>query len=585
MGRHPPRANRRTRGKALKGRIFADAEFLASADLEGRGIGTDGLEKAASWIEARFAEIGLQHAGEGDTYRDAFDVAVRGTLTTATLQIGDTRISARDARPLSYSSSATVDADAVYMGYGIVTKEHNYNDYAGHHGDHEVTGKVVVLSRYEPQRQDTDSRFLGVQPIRESDIRFKAMEAKHRGAVAVIVVNPPVQAREKDEVIPFGEGPTDIGIPVIHMSHAAATRAFGRDLEAARAQIDATGAPNGGLALTRVKLEVAIAREQTTIANIVGVLPSANPIDASVIVIGAHYDHLGYGGDSSLRPGVKAIHHGADDNASGVAVMLELARLLKGAELRRDVVFVAFTAEESGLLGSAHFVADGPLKGRTLGAMVNLDMAGRLRDGALHVSGSGTGEGLQYLIQRSSVGLPFRLTLDPDGHGPSDHMSFYLAQTPVIALFTGTHGEYHSPGDTADLLNADGMATIATFALRLTEALTQRDALPAYVLVQGVSGGDRGGSGKRGYGPGFGSIPAFGDTNTVGVRVSGARPDSPAAKAGLQADDVIVRFGTVDVTGLDDFTFALRQHHSGDKVDVVVERGGERLTLQAILGR
>lgn len=571
-------------GKPETSRIFADAEYLASAPLQGRGIGTQGIETAAAWLEERFAMLGLQAAGDSGGFRDSFDVAIRGTLKRSALSVGGKTVATKDISPLAFSSSSTVDADAVYVGYGISSKEFAYDDYQGPHGAIDVTGKVVVLSRYEPQRHDATSRFLGVQPIRESDIRQKALQAKHRGAAAVIIVNPPAEAHETDTVIAFGDGPTDIGIPVVHMSHAAGARAFGASLEAARAQIDASGEPNSGLALPRVALTVTIEREHTTVSNIVGVLPAATPIDDRLVVVGAHYDHLGFGGDSSLRPGTKAVHHGADDNASGVAVMLELARILQKSDLSRTVVFVAFTAEESGLLGSSHFVTNGPLKGRTIGAMINLDMVGRLRDGGLHVSGVGTGEGLQHIAQAASVGLPFRMTTDPDGYGPSDHMSFYLAQVPVLAMFTGTHAEYHTPDDTSDLLNADGMAQVATYTLRIVEALTKRPTLPAYVQVQSSSGGDRGGSGGRGYGPRFGSIPAFGDTTTKGVKVSGARPDSPAAKAGLQADDVIVRFGTYDVSGLDDFTFALRQHQSGDTVEVVIERGGERQTLRATLG-
>lgn len=571
-------------GKPQARQMLADASHLASPEMEGRGIGTKGHDLATVWLVQQFEAIGLEPAGS-EGFEQSFDVAVSGELESASLTIGDTTLTSRDFRPMGFSSSGQLtNAESVFVGYGIRSREFDYNDFATRYGDIDLKGKVAVMSRFEPQRHDASSRFHGEASIRESDLRHKSLQAKHLGAAAVIIFNPAPEQRETDALMEFGANPSDLGIPVIHLRYEAARRVFGDELFESLKSIDASGQPASGKGLRPISLQVEIDRSQEKVSNVVGTLKANERIDDKVIVVGAHYDHLGMGGESSMRLGVHAIHPGADDNASGTAMMLELARRLQDSKRGRDIVFIAFTGEESGLLGSAHVIQSGLIPREQLGFMLNLDMVGRLRDGALHISGVGTGEGLLDDIRRAALHLPFHLTFEHDGYGPSDHMSFYLAQTPVIALFSGTHEDYHAPSDTADKLNPEGMADIATLALRLMENLSLRETLPAFAQVESRSGGDQGGTGgRRGYGPGFGSIPAFGD-NSEGVRVSGARPNSPAARAGLQADDLIVRFADYDVRSLEDFTFALRQQDEGANIEVVVLRKGERVTLQATLG-
>lgn len=581
----PPAQIEETTGKPEIDRIFGDIEVLASAEYGGRGLGTEGLELAAKFLETRLGELGLQPAGENGTFRDSFNVAVKGVLQSASLSVNGKAVPAEGFRPFSFSASGNVEADALYLGYGIKSDDHQYNDYAGAHGDIDVTGKVVVIHRFEPQRHDPASRFGGVQPIQASDLRFKVMEAKHRGAAAVVIVNPTVQGTEDDSLMRFGSSPSDLGIPVIHLSSSAAEAAFGPRLQQMAAAIDESGQPASGAPLGKIKLSVEITREQATIANIVGLIPANEKIDDQLIVIGAHYDHLGMGGESSTRPNLDEIHPGADDNASGTAAVLEIARLAKSAKLGRDIAVVFFTAEESGLLGSAHFVSNGPLKERKIAAMLNLDMVGMLRDNALTVSGTASGKQMAEVARRAQSGLGLNLTLDKSGHGASDHMSFYLQQIPVLALFTGTHEHYHNPDDVPANLQKDGLVTVTTYGLRALVDLANLAIAPEYIAPRAPrGGGDRGGSGSRGYGPSFGSIPAFGETPGGGVRVSGARPGSPAEQAGLQADDVIIRFAGVDVTGLEDYTFALRQQKPGAEVEFTVRRNGEEVNLKATLG-
>lgn len=571
-------------GKPQPRQMLADATHLASDDMEGRGIGTKGHDLATAWLVETFESIGLE-PWTGDDYRDYFEVATDGELKRSTLRIGDTQVPESGFLPLSFSSSAELEAEAIFVGYGIQSREFDYDDYATRYGPLDLEGKVAVMARFEPQRHDAESRFHGAAPIRESDLRHKVLEAKHRGAVAVIIVNPEPKGNEKDVRIAFGTSPSDLGVPILHLRHEDARRHFGKTLFETLQKIDESGKPDSGTALGTVAIQVEIERKMQRVANVHGVVRATDPIDDHVLVVGAHYDHLGFGHDSSLRPGVHAVHAGADDNASGVSMLLELARRFQASPARRDMVFIAFTGEESGLLGSAHVLRDALVPQDRLGFMLNLDMVGRLRDGQLHVSGVGTGEGLQGVLRRAAAGLPLRLRIDLDGHGPSDHMRFYLAQTPVLSMFSGTHEDYHTPSDTPDKLNSEGMQTIATLSLRVLDILGHADALPAFQKVESRSGGDHGGDGSsRGYGPGFGSIPSFGDTQTNGVRVSGARPDSPAARAGLQADDVIIRFGAYNVHNLEEFTFALRQHQDGDTVEVIVLRAGDEHTLTATLG-
>ncbi|HXG04122.1 MAG TPA: M28 family peptidase [Candidatus Binatia bacterium] len=305
-------------------------------------------------------------------------------------------------------------------------------------------------------------------------------------------------------------------------------------------------------------------------ANVIGVLPGRDPERRhEAVVIGAHYDHLGRGAPGS--PAAGAIHHGADDNASGTAVVLALARAFAEAGgAPRTLVFVAFAGEELGLLGSARYVEQPPVPlARTI-LMINLDMVGRLRAGRLHVGGVDSGHGLRALVEQAAGGLPLDLQLHGDPWTPSDHTSFYAAGVPVLFLFTGLHPDYHQPGDTWNKINAEGLATVAAFAARVTSAAVTAPP-PLYVRLEPPA--------RR---PLFGIAPDLA-ADLSGVRVAGVRPASPAERAGVQPGDVIVRFGGADVRTLEDLTSALRDRRAGDRVEVVVRRDGREHTFFAVL--
>jgi membrane-associated protease RseP (regulator of RpoE activity) len=297
------------------------------------------------------------------------------------------------------------------------------------------------------------------------------------------------------------------------------------------------------------------------------------------VVVGAHYDHLGYGGDGSLQVGSKDIHNGADDNASGTVSLLELARRIKAndAAARRRIVFIAFTGEERGLLGSAEYVRNPVFPLESTVAMINLDMVGRLKDDKLTVFGTDTSKEWNHEIDQAAQANSLTIIKKPEGFGPSDHSSFYAKQIPVLHLFTGTHTEYHRPNDDWPLINFVGMERIIRFTQQLVEWAAVTSPKPSYVQVTGRAELERDGS--RPY---FGSIPDFG-TNEKGYAIQGVGPGSPAEKGGLKGGDIIVKLGDQAITSLDDFDLALRKYSAGQQIDVVVKRAGAEVTLKVTL--
>lgn len=317
------------------------------------------------------------------------------------------------------------------------------------------------------------------------------------------------------------------------------------------------------------------------VKNVVGILPGRGPLAGEVVVLGAHYDHLGRGGAGmgSLDPdSVGVIHNGADDNASGTAALLEAARLLRGRLQgdRRTVVFVAFTAEESGLIGSGWYVQHPPHPADSTVAMINFDMVGRLRDDHLLALGAETAPEFPALLDSINARHGFDLKASGDGWGRSDHASFYAAHIPVIHFFTDLHEQYHRVSDDPDLINSAGIAKVATFAADLTIALATRPGRPTYVSIPRpvIASGNR---------ASLGTIPDMG-SSPGGVRLSGVREGTPAADAGIRAGDVIIRIGEHAIADLNDMQNALTTYRPGDVVTVVVRRGEAEQSFTVTLG-
>ena len=332
----------------------------------------------------------------------------------------------------------------------------------------------------------------------------------------------------------------------------------------------------------RVVGEVDVIRTEAEVKNVVGILEGDGPHADETIVIGAHYDHLGFGGEGSFVPALREIHNGADDNASGITALLEIARILSSREKKpsRRIVFIAFTAEERGLIGSARYCKEPLFPMDKTVAMLNLDMVGRLTDDKLIIQGGDTAEEFTPLVDKFNADkYKFKITHNGGGFGPSDHSSFYAKQVPVMHFFTGLHSDYHRPSDDFEKVNADGLVRVAEIVADTAAALAEASARPKYLESKATGptmnrGGDR---------PYFGSIPDFAQSEP-GYGISGVTKASPADKGGLKGGDVIIKFGQDKVTNLDDFDAALRRFKAGDKVPVVVKREGKEVTLQVILG-
>ncbi|MEP6690679.1 MAG: M28 family peptidase [Gemmatimonadaceae bacterium] len=300
------------------------------------------------------------------------------------------------------------------------------------------------------------------------------------------------------------------------------------------------------------------------------------------LVVGAHFDHLGRSSFGALDPDAKGvIRPGADDNASGTAAVLELARIFAERPAARSIVFVNFTGEELGLLGSAYFVEHPPVSLDSVTAMINFDMVGRLRNDRLIVYGDSSADEMPSIVRDANVAPALTISAIADGFGPSDQSSFLAKNIPVLHLFTDVHEDYHRASDVAGKINADGEARVIDYAARVIRSIADR---PARLTFHRVATRQTA-SGASGYGSAyFGSIPDMGATDASGLRLTGVREGSPADKAGIRAGDVLVEFGGLAIKDLYVFTDALRAHKPGDVVDIVIQRGGERLRLTATLG-
>ena len=542
-------------------RYLADVAWLADDARGGRGLGTPGLAASADWLEEQFAGIGLAPAAGDAGYRQSFRAVAgveRGPGTRLTVA-GDDAPEGDFVVP-GFSASATVSAPVVFAGWGLVSEEHGIDDYA----DVDAEGRIVLVRRFAPQdgafEDDTLRRRL-------SDLRYKAFTARERGAVALLVADLPVDGDEREEApLPAmrvdPQGGAGIAVAVIKRAWAE------RILE---------GPAN-------LSLTTEVVEQTHEVDNIVGRLSAGQRLPGAV-VLGAHYDHLGFGGASSLAPDAHEPHNGADDNASGTAALLEAARVLSARrdELGRDVIFVAFTGEENGLLGSSHFTREPPPGAAPEGlvAMLNMDMVGRLRNNRLSVLGGDSAEEWDSVIQPNCAALQIDCELGGDGYGPSDQMSFYAAGVPVLHFFTGAHDDYHKPSDDTALINAGGGVRIANLVAEVALELTGLDGLTYVASEAPAPMGD-----VRSYGASLGTIPDYTGSpdDRPGMRLAGVRPGGPADLAGLQRGDWIVELGGREIRDIYDLMYVLREARPGEESTVVVERDGERIERPVTFG-
>jgi len=566
--------------------IRSGVRKLADDRMEGRGLGSAGIRRAADWIEGRLCAAGLSPAF-GDSYRQPIQVKTGVVLVAGNRLEG---VAEDDWTPLGFSSSGEFAGELVFAGYGIEAPEIGYEELSGL----DLMGKVVLMLRYEPQEKDEASPFSGRRPSRFSALRYKSLQARERGAVAVIFVTGPLQDEGKNKVpVLKNDGPeSPAGIPALHVKTSVAQmwlKAAGVDLKNFQEQVDRDLVPRS-LGATGVRLggRVALDPIQTPSENLAGIIPGRGALAREYVVVGAHYDHLGMGGERSMQPNVTAVHNGADDNASGVVTALLVGERLRGA-LRnvpdhRSVIVVLFTGEEVGLAGSSRFVGDSPFPLERAVAMINLDMVGRLRNDTLLALGSESAAEWAGAIEAAARAVPgLKVTGRGDGYGPSDHTSFYASGIPVLHLFTGVHDAYHTPSDDPDTVDADGAARVALFTETLAARLARDAARPTY--ARSTAGPPLAGD-SRGYGAYLGTIPDYRamEAEEGGVLLADVRAGGPAARAGIRGGDRIVEMAGTRIENLHDMTYALQDHKPEDTIDVVVLRAAERFTLRATLG-
>ena len=573
-------------GSADSTRYLNDIKTLSAPDMEGRGAGTKGLERATKYLEHRYKSLGLQPAGTNG-YLQPFTVTTGAKLKSDNEFMVDEGGKKQpltlnqDFVPASFSSSGALTAPVVFAGYGASAEEFGYDDYAGL----DVKDKIVVVLRYEPEIFGVKSGQHGL--TQHSQLISKAINARNHGAKALVLINGKLADGEEDLLMRFGgvSGPQDAGVMLLQVKNAVADswlKAAGKSLTDVQQQINHSGKPDSFAlpAALRLSLKVDIEATHARVNNVLAYLPGKT---AEYVIIGAHYDHLGRGDSNSLAPSqVGKIHPGADDNASGTAGVLELARLfapMKG-QLDRGILFMSFSGEELGLLGSAEWVRDPTLPLEKCVAMLNMDMIGRIKDNKVYIGGVGTGSTFKTILEQAQKREPnFKIEYSAGGYSASDHTSFVGKKIPVLFFFSGLHSDYHKPSDTWDKINAPSAAQLLNLVGDVAMQLAESPSPPAFITVvedKPVSGGG------GGYGPYFGSIPDFGEVKD-GVRFSDVRPGSPAAKAGLKAGDILVQFGGKPIHNLYDFTDALRRSKVGEVVEVKVLRDGQSITASVKL--
>ncbi|HBB95632.1 MAG TPA: hypothetical protein DC054_09595 [Blastocatellia bacterium] len=623
--------------------------YLASDALEGRRTGTPGANEAANYIAGEFSRLGLRAAVQPAPptrtrvesltrylqpfpyvahvelgKNNALTITTKGVLDAPQMRSSQTLRVGTDWMPLGFSSNAKIESDAlIFAGYGISASELKYDDYAVSPRD-----RVAIILEGTPDGDNPHGQF-----ARAGELRFKAAAARAAGARALILISSEDELNADRLSRLSYDNAGEAGWPVVVISRRVAATLLGGAEGLSAFEKSAKDRTRSLPIPKEVSLTVDVIRRESPSFNVVGILRGSDPIlSEEAIVIGAHYDHLGRGGEGSLAPREGEIHHGADDNASGVAGLIELVRVLstQKPKPRRTIVFIAFSGEEEGLLGSDYYVNHSIIPLAKTVAMINMDMIGRLQDSKLIVGGVGTASDWRSMIQNEntvekmqaaaaknlsasgspnyqvtlngqaspagfpivigangqpvvtaeisklplSLGAPFTLTLNEDGFGPSDHSSFYSKQVPVLFFWTGTHDDYHKPSDTADKINYEGEARIVSFVERVVRDIDKSDKRPTYTVAKSEPQGRS--AGFRVY---LGTIPNYADS-TDGLKLDGVRDDSPAAKAGLKAGDRVVKLAGRDVKNVYDYTYALGEMKAGQEYEVEVMRDGQRLTMK-----
>lgn len=588
VGTGLPAAEASARPPINQDALLQHIRFLADDALEGRESGSEGNRRAVAYVADQFRQYGLHGAGPAGEFQQPFEIGlnpefgtgcrllvIRGRQTNS-VPLGEGYL------PFDHLDSGAAAGPLVFAGYGITAPESEYDDYAGL----DVTNKIVLLLRKAPRDGRTNALFRGTsgRPSEHALFTTKLINARRHGAVAVLVVDA-TPARQTLEQLggggPFRMSPEKDALPMAFVSHETASNwlaAAGQDLAGVVRRIDETERPESfPLAGTRIDLHVAIKRERVTVHNVIGLLEGGDAkLKSEHLVVGAHLDHIGYGLDRRNRGRTNFIHNGADDNASGTAALLELARAFATAKERpaRSLLFMGFNAEERGLLGSRHYVEHPwtPLSNTV--AMINLDMIGRGASG-LDVGGVGTSPGFKAMVERLGTNFTLKLKTTPGGKAPSDNTSFYNKNLPVLFFYTGRHDDYHKPTDDWQKVDRVEIESVARLAAMVVGELANAPGRPPFTKSDGnpvVRGRPR-------VLLGVVMNPAFAGP---GVEVQEVAAGSAAARAGILKGDVLLQLGESEIRGVTDVTRFLGAQRPGGRTEAVVRRDGGQITLPVV---
>ena len=567
--------------------IRTNVEALASDALEGRMTGTPGIEQAAAHIVAELEAIGAEPLPGNAGYRLPFQytgtASDGGTSLWLVTDDGPRWSDPESVRALSFSEGGEVTGELVFVGYGLVVPEtdgFSYDSYA----TTDVTDKIVVVLRYFPEDSEGDIRALF---SRYSSLRFKAGAARQRGAAGMLVVIGP-RSPNAGALVPM-TGDTavaDSGIMAASISGAVAAALFDlvpdRTLDAAQLEFDSGNPHVAGFEMPiEVTLDAQVIREQRTGHNVVAYLPptSGHSVEKPYVMLGAHYDHLGRGDESSLAKAeeVGDVHNGADDNASGVAAVLAAGAELAAQDRARGVILSFWSGEEIGLLGSADFVDSAPVPMDRIAAYLNFDMVGRMRDNRLTVQALGSSSIWPDLVDEVNASFNFDLQPVNDPYLPTDSRSLNQAGVPTLALFTGSHADYHRPTDDADTVNYVDLERVARYGAAVAARLARESEPPDFVRAE-RSGQDGGQMAIRIF---TGTIPDY-SSEVNGLMLSGVMAGGPAETAGLREGDIIVELAGQSITNIYDYTYALDLLKVGEPAAVAFMRDGERIETELV---
>lgn len=552
-----------------------DIKYLSSNALQGRMTGSKGDSLAAAYIKIRLSSCGFKPLTESGFQQ--FRVTKRIVSGNGNrLAINNIRIPGKDFMPLAFSSDDSLSAEVLFAGYGFSIKNDslNWNDYAGI----DVKNKWVLLLRADPEPDKPSSFF-----IQYSSDRNKAIIARDMGAAGILLVSG-TSYDSKDDFEPLNTEGYSVNIPVLRIKRETADLILspsGKNINILEKEINEKRQSIAFQTGVTVSGKADIIRQTAGTRNVVMILPGEDPVlKNEYVVIGAHFDHLGMGGPGSSSRAVDttAIHPGADDNASGVALMLELAEKFANTKNShgRSIICVAFTGEEEGLLGSKHFTEDPGIDLTKVNAMINLDMVGRLNEeNLLHISGVGTAEGLKDIVKTKTDTSKIRLVLSEEGYGPSDHSSFYGKNIPVLFFFTGAHLDYHTPADTWDKINYNGMAEISDIVYSIAHELSSSEkrltfreagpkATPSTRTMRGVT---------------LGIMPDFAGVVKNGLRADFVTPGKPASLGGMKKGDIITAINGKTVNNIEDYMFRMGELKHGQTINVEVLRGDKKEVL------